>query len=140
MLWLKSFHVIFMVTWFAGLFYLPRLFVYFAESDSEHTRQTLAVMQRKLLIMTWIGGILTVLFGITLVLRYPAYLSLPWMHIKLTLVLVLIVFHGWLHFHTGALRAGKRPHSSKFYRWINEVPTLVLVPVVILVILKPVSG
>ena len=140
MLWLKSLHVIFMVTWFAGLFYLPRLFVYFAETDSQTTRRTLATMQRKLLVMTWIGGLLTLAFGIAMVVMYPAYLSLPWMHIKLTLVLGLILFHGWLHVHTRALSAGRTPRSSRFYRWINEVPTLVLIPVVILVILKPVFG
>ena len=140
MLWLKSLHVIFMVTWFAGLFYLPRLFVYFAESESGHTRQTLATMQRKLLVMTWIGGLLTVILGVAMLVTYPAYLSLPWMHVKLTLVMVLVIFHGWLHVHTRALNAGKTPYSSRFYRWINEVPTLVLIPVVILVILKPVFG
>ena len=89
MLWLKAFHVIFMVTWFAGLFYLPRLFVYHAAAEDDATRNTLKVMERKLLVMMHIGGTLTLLFGVLLILNWPGFLSMGWMHAKLALVLVL---------------------------------------------------
>lgn len=137
MLWLKAFHIIFMVTWFAGLFYLPRLFVYYSETESADTRATLAVMQRRLLKITHIGGGLTLVFGILLIVWFPGYLQMGWIHAKLTLVLLLVVFHGYCGRHVKALAAGAPPRSSRYYRWINELPVFVLIPVVLLAVLRP---
>ena len=137
MLWVKAFHVIFMVTWFAGLFYLPRLFVYHAMSDDTPSIERFKIMERKLFygIMTP-GGVLTVLFGLWLWLGYG--ISGVWLHIKLALVLVLIAYH----VHCGKLvrdfKSDRNTRSHVFYRWFNEFPVLILVAIVILVIVKPV--
>lgn len=139
MLWVKSFHVIFMVTWFAGLFYLPRLFVYHALADDEISKTRFLIMERKLLfgIMTP-GGVLTTLFGIWL-LTYNAsyYLTQPWMHAKLSLVVLLWIYHFvcfkyWLNF-----KKNHNTGSHVFYRWFNEIPVIFLVTIIVLVIVKP---
>jgi putative membrane protein len=137
MLWLKSFHIIFMVTWFAGLFYLPRLFVYHAMSEDKSVQDTLCIMQRKLMIMTHIGGALTWLFGLLLIVQVPAFLSMGWMHMKLTLVLALTAYHFYCLALVRSFAAGQNNRSHKWYRWFNEVPTVVLIAVVLLVVLKP---
>ncbi len=137
MLWLKAFHIVFMVTWFAGLFYLPRIFVYHAMSEDAATRATFKVMERKLLVMTHIGGALTWLFGLLLIANYPGYLQLGWLHAKLALVLVLVGYHAWCWRLVKAFAddANTRPHT--WYRWFNEVPVLFLIAIVLLAILKP---
>jgi putative membrane protein len=140
MLWLKAFHIIFMVTWFAGLFYLPRLFVYHAMSSDPISIERFRIMERKLFygIMTP-GGILTVVFGIGLlyVLRDAGYLAASWMHLKLTLVGILVAYHVYLGLQVHDLATGTSKHSHVFYRWLNEFPVLILVGVVILVVVKP---
>ena len=138
MLWLKAFHLIFMVTWFAGLFYLPRLFVYHALSEDDATQGTFRIMERKLLIMTHIGGVLTFLFGFAMILQYPAYLQLGWMHLKLALVLVLVVYHVWCWRLVRGFAAGRNVHGHVWYRWFNEVPVVFLILIVLLAILKPI--
>lgn len=140
MLWFKALHVIFMVTWFAGLFYLPRLFVYHAQSDPAQTaqRETFKVMQRKLLALTHIGGVLTVLFGsIVLVGWVPALAQTGWMQIKLLLVLLLIVYHLWCIRIVAAFREDRNTRSHIWYRWFNELPVLLLFGIVIMVIVRP---
>lgn len=140
MLWIKALHVIFMVTWFAGLFYLPRLFVYHAMSDPANgeQRETFKVMERKLLIMTHIGGVLTVLFGTLLIVVWlPGLLSLGWMHAKLALVLGLVIYHGWCIRLVRDFREDANTRSHVWYRWFNEAPVLFLIAIVILVIVKP---
>lgn len=137
MLWLKSFHIIFMVTWFAGLFYLPRLFVYHAICNSAETSATLKVMERKLLIMTHLGGALTWLFGIALIVQTPAWLQMGWLHVKLTLVLILVAYHLVCWRLVGTFAHDKNRHSHVWYRWFNEVPVLFLIAIVLLAILKP---
>lgn len=136
MLWIKSLHIIFMVTWFAGLFYLPRLFVYHAMSDDASGIERFKVMERKLYygIMTP-GAVLTILFGLWLWLGYG--ISGGWLHAKLALVIVLIGYH----FYCGRLLADfkydRNRHSHVYYRWFNEIPVVILIVVVILVVVKP---
>lgn len=137
MLWLKAFHLIFMVTWFAGLFYLPRLFVYHAMNEDPATAETFKVMQRKLLVMTHIGGVLTWLFGLALIWKTPAFLDYHWLQVKLVIVLLLSGYHLWCVRLVKAFAGNRNRHGHRWYRWFNEVPTLALISVVLLAVLKP---
>ncbi|HEB92228.1 MAG TPA: CopD family protein [Gammaproteobacteria bacterium] len=139
MLWLKAFHVIFMVTWFAGLFYLPRLFVYHAMSDDAIGNERFKVMERKLLIMTHIGGALTALFGLILLAGYAweAYKGEMWLHMKLALVLALIGYHIWCVKLVNDFKHDRNTRGNVFYRWFNEAPVLALIGIVLLVYIRP---
>ncbi|MEJ8567053.1 CopD family protein [Elongatibacter sediminis] len=137
MLWLKAFHIVFVVTWFAGLFYLPRLFVYHAMADEDPVRETLCVMERRLLVMMHIGGTLSWLFGLGVLATVPAWLGEPWMQVKLGLVVILTAYHVLCARIVKELAAGTVRHEHTWYRWFNEVPTLILIAVVLLVELKP---
>ena len=136
MLWLKAFHVVFMVTWFAGLFYLPRLFVYHAMSDDAASLARFKVMERKLYygIMTP-GAVLTVGTGLGLWLVYG--ISGGWLHAKLAVVATLIAYHLWCGRLVGIFRQDENRRSHVWYRWFNEVPVLMLIAIVVLVIVKP---
>jgi putative membrane protein len=136
MLIVKSLHIIFMVTWFAGLFYLPRLLVYHAMSDDQASIERFKVMERKLLygIMTP-GGVLTVASGLWLWLSWGFYGG--WLHAKLLLVLVLLGYHFWCAKLVADFRRDRNRHSHVWYRWFNEFPVLILVAVVFLVVMKP---
>ena len=140
LLWLKAFHVVFVVTWFAGLFYLPRLFVYHVTASDPVSQARFVVMERRLLVMTTIGGALTVLFGILMILMAPAYLAQGWLHAKLTLVLLLIGYHLWCRSLMHALRDGRNRHSQRWFRLFNEVPSVLLIAIVILAVVKPSLG
>jgi putative membrane protein len=138
MLWFKSLHLIFMVTWFAGLFYLPRLFVYHAMSDDETSNERFKIMERKLYYgITTPGMVLTILFGIGILMSGP-YLDQLWIHIKLTLVAILVVYH----IHCGKILADfkhdRNTRSHVFYRWYNEFPVLLLIPIIFLAVFRPV--
>jgi putative membrane protein len=137
MLWLKAFHVVFVVTWFAGLFYLPRLFVYHALATDAAGRERFVVMERRLFVIMSIGALLTIAFGIAMLLRQPAYMSLGWMHVKLALVVLLAGFHFWCQRLMRDLASGGRVRSQRWYRWFNEVPGVLLIAIVILAIVKP---
>ncbi|HXU56861.1 MAG TPA: CopD family protein [Casimicrobiaceae bacterium] len=137
MLWVKSLHIIAMVTWFAGLFYLPRLFVYHALTRDPIGSERFKVMERKLYvgIMTP-GAVLTIASGLWLWLGYG--ISGGWLYAKLVLVLILIAHHAWLGKLMIDFRRDRNRHGDVFYRWINEIPALpVLIGVVLLVVLKP---
>ena len=136
MLWVKALHIIFMVTWFAGLFYLPRLFVYHAMTEDRVSLERFSVMERKLFwgIMTP-GGVLTILFGLWLWLAWG--FSGGWLHAKLALTALLVVYHVWCGKLMLDFRAGRNRKSHVWFRWFNEAPTLVLFAVVILVVVKP---
>ncbi len=137
MLLLKSLHIIFMVTWFAGLFYLPRLFVYHAMADDEPSRERFKVMERKLFWgITTPGGLLTVLSGLALWIGWWQGTGW-WIHLKLTLVASLVAYHVWCGKLLFDFRAGRNRHGHVWYRWFNEFPVLVLVGVVFLVVYKP---
>ena len=136
MLWIKSFHIIFMVTWFAGLFYLPRLFVYHAMSEDVVSRDRFKVMERKLFfgIMTP-GAVLTIAFGMWLWLGYGFYGG--WLHAKMVLVGVLVAYHLYCGKLLVDFRHDRNRHGHVFYRWLNEVPVLILVAIILLVELQP---
>jgi putative membrane protein len=139
MLWIKSLHIIFIVTWFAGLFYLPRLFVYHAMAEAQASIDRFKIMQRKLYygIMAP-GAILTILFGLWLWLGYG--FSGGWLHIKLALVIILIGYHFYCGRLLKAFKEDRNSHGHVFFRWFNEFPVLILFAVVFLVELKPFSG
>jgi putative membrane protein len=136
MLWVKSLHIIFMVTWFAGLFYLPRLFVYHALSDDSVSRERFKVMERKLYygIMAP-GAVLTIVFGLWLWLGYG--FSGGWLHAKLALVAVLVAYHLWCGKLLVDFKHDRNAKSHVWFRWFNEFPVLILFAVVILVVVKP---
>ena len=139
MLWVKSFHIIFMVTWFAGLFYLPRLFVYHAMSDDAVSNERFKVMERKLFygIMTP-GAVLTTLFGLWMVFGYGMGLGTGgWFHAKMALVLILIAYHVWCGKLVANFKHDRNSHNHIFYRWFNEFPVLILIAVVVLVVVRP---
>ena len=136
MLWLKAFHIIFMVTWFAGLFYLPRLFVYHAMANDTTGIARFKVMERKLFygIMTP-GAILTLISGAWLWVGYG--FSGGWLHAKVALVAVLVAYHVYCGKLMLEFRHGRNRHGHVFYRWLNELPTVLLLAIVVLVVVKP---
>lgn len=139
MLWFKALHLIAMVTWFAGLFYLPRLYVYHASTSDAVTIERFKTMEHKLYwYITTPGGIATVLFGMAILpynLNY--YLNAGWLHAKIFLIALLIGFH----IHCGVMlkrfRHNKNTRSEKFFRFYNEFPTLLLIGVIILAVVRP---
>ena len=141
MLWVKAFHIIFVVTWFAGLFYLPRLFVYHAEMQADGndvaTHERFLVMERRLMGITNIGAALALLFGIWLLWLVPGFLQMGWLHAKLALVLLLLGYHGSCARFCGSFRRGSNRRSSRWFRVFNEVPALLLIAIVCLVVIKP---
>lgn len=136
MLWIKAWHIIFMVTWFAGLFYLPRLFVYHAMSSDETSNARFKIMERKLFygIMTP-GAVLTIAFGLWLWLGYG--FSGGWLHAKVSLVVLLVLYHLYCGKLVRDFAHDRNQHGHVFYRWLNEAPVLVLIAIVILVEVKP---
>ncbi|HMH19341.1 MAG TPA: protoporphyrinogen oxidase HemJ [Burkholderiales bacterium] len=135
MLWIKALHIIFMVTWFAGLFYLPRLFVYHAMTEDAAGRERFQLMERKLYrgIMTP-SAVLTLLFGM-LLLNYVAMGG--WLYAKLGIVVVLVAYHLYCGKLIADFARGRNAKSHIWYRWFNEVPVILLAAVVILVVVKP---
>lgn len=136
MLWIKSLHIIAMVTWFAALFYLPRLFVYHAEARDAISLERFCVMERKLFfgIMTP-GGVVTILTGAWLWLAYG--FSGGWLAAKLLVVALVVAHHIWCYTALVAFRNGANRRSHVFYRWMNEIPVLYLAVIVVLVVVKP---
>lgn len=139
MLWILSFHIIFIVTWFAALFYLPRLYVYHSMTDDQLGLERFNIMERKLYYGIMMpGGILTTAFGIWLITLNPdVYLKAGWLHTKLLLVTLLWIFHFYCGYLRRKFKAGNNKHSHIYYRWINEIPTFILITVVILAVVKP---
>lgn len=135
-------HIICVIAWFAGLFYLPRLFVYHADTTDAISIERFKVMERRLFygIMTP-AGFFTAVFGFwELSFKYDWYATQMWMHLKLILVLLLAIYHAVCWKLLNDFAADKNRFSSKFYRWFNEVPTVLLIAIIFLVILKkPVS-
>ena len=138
MLWLKAFHLIFVVCWFAGLFYLPRIFVYYAASEHAETRQQLAVMARRLYRFVTPFMFIAIALGIAMMAQNPDYyLQATWLWLKLAGVAFLVVYHFQCGRYVTAINADTDHHSHVFYRFFNEVPVLFLFAIVLLAVLKP---
>ncbi|HLT99185.1 MAG TPA: CopD family protein [Burkholderiaceae bacterium] len=137
MLWVKTFHLLFVISWFAGLFYLPRIFVNLAQAQDDSAYDVLAGMARRLYRFMTPLAVLSLAFGLWLMLGYGIGLTSGWMHAKLVLVVALVVYHlvcGRM-LATFERRINQRDH--RYYRWFNEAPVLVLALVLILVVVKP---
>jgi protoporphyrinogen IX oxidase len=137
LLWLKAFHVVFVVTWFAGLFYLPRLFIYHAGATDTPSLERFVIMERRLFGIMTIGGTLAALFGISMIVTAPGYLAFGWLQAKLVLVAVLIAYHLWCYRLMLGLRTGTNRRSERWLRLFNEFPALLLIAIVILAVVKP---
>ncbi len=139
MLWIKAFHILTIITWFAALFYLPRLFVYHAMSKDEISIERFKIMERKLY-----RGIMMPSFAIAIFMgvwlsyeRWDYYISLLWFQLKLVLVTILIAYHFYCGYLVRVFAEDKNTRSHTFYRWFNEFPVLLLVGIIILVVVKP---
>jgi putative membrane protein len=138
-LWFKAFHVFFMVAWFAGVFYLPRLFVNHAETSSKEVAEQLKGMEKRLLYFITPFAIFTLLFGLIIIYAYgyPWFVAAKWLHIKLTLVIILLSYHGYCFKLVKTFQLDNNTRSGKFYRVFNEIPVLVLLAIIILAYVKP---
>ena len=137
MLWIKALHVVAMVTWFAGLFYLPRLYVYHADATDAVSHQRFVVMERRLFVLMTIGGALTAVFGFWLLALQPHLLSAGWLHAKLACVVALTGYHAWCWPLHRALAERRNRRSARWFRLYNEVPSLALVAIVVLAVVRP---
>lgn len=138
MLWLKAFHIIFVVCWFAGLFYLPRIFVYYAASEHAAVRAQLAVMAQRLYRFVTPFMLIAIALGLAILAKNPQYyLASTWMWLKLGGVALLVVYHFMCGHYVRAINADQNRHDHVFYRFFNEVPVLFLFAIVILAVVKP---
>jgi protoporphyrinogen IX oxidase len=138
MLWLKAIHVVAVVSWFAGLFYLPRLYVYHADAVDSISTERFKIMERRLFGIMTIGAVATVVLGAAMLVAAPAYLQMRWLHLKLLLVLAVIAYHLYCYLLMRDFAQNRNTHSSKWFRGFNEIPSLLLVGIVLLAVLKPV--
>jgi len=138
-LWLKAFHVIFMVAWFAGIFYLPRLFVNHAETTNADVSEQLKGMERRLLLFVTPFAFLTLAFGLALIMNYGYdwFAASKWLHVKITLVILLFIYHGYCFKLVKQFKNDENKRSGKFYRFFNEIPVLALFVIIILAYVKP---
>ena len=136
-LWLKGLHIAFMVTWFAGLFYLPRLFIYHVETADIASRERFSVMEFRLFVIMTIGAVLTTLFGLLMLYVNSGLLGVGWFQVKVALLAGLAVYHyrcyGWI----ARLRGTSEPGNSRWLRWFNEVPVIFLLGIILLAVVKP---
>jgi putative membrane protein len=137
MLWLKAFHVIAVVTWFSGLFYLPRLYVYHADAQDSISTERFAIMERRLFALMTIGAVASVGLGAAMLLAAPSYLAMGWLRLKLVLVLLLIAYHGFCYRLMRDFAENRNTRSARWFRGFNEVPSLLLIAIVVLAVAKP---
>lgn len=141
MVWLKVFHLFGVIAWFAGLFYLPRLFVYHADAQDQVSRERFVIMERRLLkIIMLPAAVIAVGFGFAVWLFHPtpsAYLAQGWFLAKLALVAALVAFHIWCNSMARQFASGANPQTSKTFRIMNEVPTLILLLVLVCAVARP---
>jgi putative membrane protein len=137
MLWLKALHVISVVTWFAGLFYLPRLYVYHADAKDLISTQRFEIMERRLYAIMSIGAVASISFGLAMLIVSPAYLEMTWLKVKLLFVALVIAYHAYCHKLMRDFAAQRNQRSAKWFRAFNEVPSLLLIAIVILAVVKP---
>jgi putative membrane protein len=138
-LWLKAFHVFFMIAWMAGIFYLPRLFVYHAQTNNQEVRDQFKIMERRLWLFVTPFALLTLILGAIIMYMYGgAWLKVSgWLHAKLAIVALFYAYHIYLYRLVKVFARDENTHSPRFYRFLNELPVLALLAIVILAILKP---
>ena len=136
-LWLKGLHIVFMVTWFAGLFYLPRLFIYHTTAADPASRERFSGMEIRLFVIMTIGAALTAVFGFWMLAINPALLGIAWFHAKLALLAGLIIYHYRCYRWIATLRTETAVQSTKWLRWFNEIPTIFLLAIILLAVVKP---
>jgi len=136
-LWLKGLHVVFMVTWFAGLFYLPRLFIYHTAATDTATRDRFTIMEVRLFAIMTIGAIVTAVLGAWLLVINPGLLEMGWFRTKLALLVGLVAFHYRCYVWIANLRTGSPSQDTQWLRWFNEIPTIFLIAIVLLAVVKP---
>lgn len=136
-LWFKALHVAFMVTWFAGLFYLPRLFIYHSQSDGPSEQERFTVMERRLYGIMTIGAVLTAIFGLLLLWVNTALLDQGWFQLKLLLLVGMVIYHWRCRRWILVLQQGALPDDTRWLRWFNEIPVIFLLGIICLAILKP---
>lgn len=141
-LWLKVLHIFFMIAWFVGIFYLPRLFVNHAETNNQAVAEHLKGMEKRLLYFITPFAFLTVIFGISLIVQLGSewFKVSQWLHIKLTLVILLVAYHAYCFKLLKVFKEDKNTRSGKFYRIFNEVPVIILLIILMLAYLKPQFG
>jgi len=137
MLWLKAFHVVAVVTWFAGLFYLPRLYVYHAQASDLISTQRFEIMERRLFAIMTIGAAASIFFGALMLIESPGYLQMTWLKVKLLLVVLVIAYHVYCYKLMRDFAAQRNTRGSKWFRGFNELPSLLLIAIVILAVVKP---
>lgn len=139
MLWVKAFHVIAMVAWFAGLFYLPRLFVYHADTHDVISHARFLIMERRLYYgITWPAALLTTVLGLWLLYAGLSYYhGAMWMHAKLGFVMLLWGYHLMCGHYVRCFKQNSNTHTNRFYRAFNELPTVLLIVIIVLVVVKP---
>ncbi len=137
MLWLKALHVIFVVTWFAGLFYLPRLYIYHVDAKDPPSTQRFEIMERRLFAIMSVGAALSITFGLLMLIASPGYVQMLWLKVKLLFVALLIVYHAYCYKLMRDLAAQRNTRSAKWLRVFNELPALLLIAIVILAVVKP---
>jgi len=137
MLWLKAFHVIAVITWFAGLFYLPRLYVYHADAKDSISIERFVIMERRLFAIMTIGGLASVVLGVAMLIAAPVYLTMGWLRVKLLLVLLLVAYHAYCYKLLRDFARNRNARSAGWYRGFNEVPSLLLIAIVLLAVVKP---
>ena len=140
-LWLKALHVSFMVAWFAGIFYLPRLFAYHSSASDQISKDRFILMEGKLLrVIMMPSAIVTILLGFAMLAYYwEAYASATWLHLKLLLVFCLIIYHGFCIHYAKQFALNQNSKSERFFRLFNEIPVPILIGIVIMVVVRPFS-
>ena len=139
MLWVKTFHILCVMSWMAGIFYLPRIFVHFVEGQQAVLRNSdfahLAIMARKLYGFMTVMMVLALASGLVLWLVYG--FAGGWLHVKLLFVVLLMVYHFWARTKMKEMQAGKLNHSGVYYRWANEIPLVFTIVILVMVVVKP---
>lgn len=137
--WIKALHIFFVISWLAGIFYLPRLFVYHAGAEHQTVKDQFKIMERRLWFFVTPFAILTAVFGIALIYIYglPWFKISTWLHVKLVLLLAIYGYHIYLYKLMKQFEHDNNVHSTKFYRFLNEAPVLLLLAIVILAVVKP---
>ncbi|MDR2926393.1 MAG: CopD family protein [Azoarcus sp.] len=134
---IRILHILFVISWFAGLFYLPRIFVNHAMIEDAATSERLTMMERKLYRFVTPIGVLALVFGVWWWVNVWWEIQPIWLHVKLVLVLVLVAYHLYCGHLVEVFAAGRNRHSHIWYRWFNEIPVLALIAVLVLVVVKP---